>query len=332
MRAEAAAHAAELTGQSALAAEYRALADSPAEPAASAEPANSAEPAEPLLDAVSAYTKAVTLTPSRAGRAHLEALAAAGLDTPRSSRSRSSSPSSRTRHGSPPDSPCSPTPPLRKRRAPRTRPRRRHRVHPRRPGVAPWVEAVAPDALDAEQRAVIDAHATLSTASPYYRTLLHDPAALDHRTHVYNAIMYGRGGLPRAERELATVLVSRGNGCIYCASVHGRKFAQLGRDEDAALRVLREGSDALADDPRRAAIGRFAERLTATPPATDTTDVAALRAAGLDDAELSDLVHSTALFGWANRLMQVLGEARPTAPTSGRTPRGTPAGRRAGVL
>ncbi|MDH6699272.1 peroxidase-related enzyme [Streptomyces sp. MAA16] len=179
---------------------------------------------------------------------------------------------------------------------------------------APWITPVPADGLDEEQRAVVDAHATLSTDSPYYRTLLHAPAALDHRTHVYNALMYGRGGLPRAERELVTLLVSRINGCVYCASVHGRKFAQLGRDPEAARRVLDEGATALAGDPRRAALARFTERQTATPPAATAADVAALRAAGVEGAALLDVVHCVALFGWANRLMQVLGT--PSVPES----------------
>ena len=35
---------------------------------------------------------------------------------------------------------------------------------------------------------------------------------------------------------------------------------------------------------------------------------ASMRAAGLDDAEILDLILSTALFGWANRLMHTLGD------------------------
>ena len=34
----------------------------------------------------------------------------------------------------------------------------------------------------------------------------------------------------------------------------------------------------------------------------------ALRAAGLDEAEILDLILSASLFGWANRLMHVLGD------------------------
>jgi len=36
--------------------------------------------------------------------------------------------------------------------------------------------------------------------------------------------------------------------------------------------------------------------------------MSALRETGLDEAEILDLILSTALFGWANRLMHVLGD------------------------
>jgi AhpD family alkylhydroperoxidase len=44
--------------------------------------------------------------------------------------------------------------------------------------------------------------------------------------------------LPRAERELAATVASKINGCIYCASVHARKAAQLAKDETAVDTLL----------------------------------------------------------------------------------------------
>ena len=38
-------------------------------------------------------------------------------------------------------------------------------------------------------------------------------------------------------------------------------------------------------------------------------DIAALRSVGMDDAEIIDLIHAISIFGWANRLMHVLGHA-----------------------
>ena len=42
-------------------------------------------------------------------------------------------------------------------------------------------------------------------------------------------------------------------------------------------------------------------------------DLAPLRRAGLSDLEILDVTHATAMFAWANRLMQTLGESVPPA-------------------
>jgi uncharacterized peroxidase-related enzyme len=56
--------------------------------------------------------------------------------------------------------------------------------------------------------------------------------------------------------------------------------------------------------------------LSATPITFGPAHVARLRAAGLDDLALSDLIHAAAFFNWANRLMLSLGE--PTAKAAER--------------
>ncbi|WP_051764300.1 peroxidase-related enzyme [Streptomyces sp. NRRL F-5135] len=309
LRIAAAARAAERTGQPRLAARYRALIPGAVAPEAVSGPH--------LTAAVLHFTDSVTVAPADVRPDALRDLTARGLDVPAvvalaqicafvSYEARVVSGLSLLAGGPAVEPTAIPGPAPTAPKAPDG-----DRFTLARLTWRPRVPAVAADALTPGQQAVVDAHATLSTTSPYYRTLLHDPAALDHRTHVYNAIMYGRGGLPRAERELATLLVSRANGCVYCASVHGRKYGQLSRDEAAARRVLRAGGDALAPDARGLAIARFTAAQTHTPPRGGAADVAALRAAGLSDAELTDLVHAVALFGWANRLMLVLGDAHP---------------------
>lgn len=155
---------------------------------------------------------------------------------------------------------------------------------------------------------------TPSKWSPFYLTLLHDPDTLAERTALYNAIMTGEGALSRPERELAALAVSVSNGCRYCASVHGRRLASLTKDTEVGHTLAEHGPSALSD-PRQRAIAEFAARMSATPPRCDAADVARLRDAGLSEAELTDLVSVVAMFAWANRLMQTLGEpdrmARP---------------------
>jgi uncharacterized peroxidase-related enzyme len=145
--------------------------------------------------------------------------------------------------------------------------------------------------------------------SPYVRTLVHDPDSYLARTELFNAIMYAPDGLPRADRELGALAASRINGCPYCSHVHARRHVELTGSSATLAAIHFHQRDALSDRDR--AILDFAEALTATPPAADGSHVRALRAAGLDDAAIVDLVHAIAIFGWANRLMHPLGHATP---------------------
>jgi uncharacterized peroxidase-related enzyme len=172
---------------------------------------------------------------------------------------------------------------------------------------SPWVETVDLATASEEQRTAVQENGSPAGASPYYLTLAHQPEMLRRRSATFNAIMYAPGGLPRAERELAATAVSRVNGCIYCASVHGRRFEQLAKRLDPIPGVFADPDTASAD-AREQAIIDFSVRLTEAPDQTTAADVKALRDAGLKDLEIVDLIHSVAIFAWANRLMLNLGE------------------------
>lgn len=143
--------------------------------------------------------------------------------------------------------------------------------------------------------------------SDYVLVLANDVETLKVRTPLFNAIMYNRGGLGRAEREIGATAASVVNHCIYCAAVHSSRYNQLAKDESVMERIFRDGEAAELDE-RQAAIFRFATRLSKAPSEAEEADVQALRDAGLDDAEILDLILSASLFGWANRLMHVLGD------------------------
>lgn len=173
-----------------------------------------------------------------------------------------------------------------------------------------WRPRVAPVDLAAATPAQLEAlEVTPSNAklSDYALVLAHDAETLKVRSPLFNAIMYDKGGLGRAERELGAIAASVVNHCIYCAAVHARRHAQLENGSELADAIFRDG---MAADltPRARAILDFAFKLSQAPSAATPEDMAALRAAGLDDAEILDLALSTALFGWANRLMHVLGD------------------------
>lgn len=151
--------------------------------------------------------------------------------------------------------------------------------------------------------------------SDYFRLLARDPEILRARTLVDKDIFYNTAeGLPRGDRELAAAAASRVNGCVFCASVHARFAAHFSGRPDDVDTLLDEGVHADLGE-RWNAIAEAATALTRTPLAFGPEEIARLRAAGLDDLEISDVVHGAAFFNWANRLMLSIG--RPVAPPDG---------------
>ncbi len=177
----------------------------------------------------------------------------------------------------------------------------------------PWLEPLpAADLTDRHRDGLVD---PARAKSDYFMLLARDPDILGARTRTDKDIFYNTaGGLPRAERELAAAAASRFNGCIYCASVHARFASTFSKRREDVQRLLNEGIG-VALDPRWDAIVAASVALSRTPPAFGPDHVAALRAAGLSDAEIVDVIAGAAFFNWANRLMLSLGEPaeRPAA-------------------
>ncbi len=170
-----------------------------------------------------------------------------------------------------------------------------------------WLDVVKLDQATPEQIAILEESHPKAKESDYYLFLAHQPEILRQRSAAFNAIMYAPGGMPRAERELSTAVVSRINGCVYCASVHAQRFEQLAKRNDTIKQVFEEPRTAGTTD-REKAIVQFSIELTERPDAVSANSIQNLKDAGLTDAEILDLIHSVAIFAWANRLMLNLGE------------------------
>lgn len=176
--------------------------------------------------------------------------------------------------------------------------------------VPKWRPRVTPVALEdatPAQRDALQVTPSNTKVSDYVLVLAHDVESLKVRSPLFNAIMYDPGGLSRAEREIGALAASMVNHCIYCAAVHAARHAELEKSTALTDALFEKGADAPLG-PRERAIFDFAAKLAQTPPTADAQDVKALREAGLSEAEILDLILSSALFGWANRLMHVLGD------------------------
>jgi alkylhydroperoxidase domain protein len=173
----------------------------------------------------------------------------------------------------------------------------------------PWLEPVPADKMTERQLAsLVDA---ARVKSDYFRLLARDPDVLEARTRTDKDIFYNPdAGLPRAERELAAAATSRLNGCIYCASVHARFAAIYSKRTEDVDRLLSEGTGADLDK-RWNAIVAASVALTETPVPFGPKHIDALRAVGLDDEAIVDVINAASFFNWANRLMLSLGEPTP---------------------
>jgi len=174
-------------------------------------------------------------------------------------------------------------------------------------GWVPWVEPL--DELDLTERHYEGLVQRPRAKNPYFRLLARDPEVLGARTRTDLDIFYNTAdGLGRAERELGAAVASRSNGCVYCASVHSAFATHFSKRGDDVQRLLDDGVAADLGDETWNAVRDAVVALTATPVRFGAEHVVALRAAGLDDVAVLDVVYSGAFFNWANRLMLSLGE------------------------
>ncbi|MER8387836.1 peroxidase-related enzyme [Mesorhizobium sp. M0166] len=171
----------------------------------------------------------------------------------------------------------------------------------------PYIAPVELSEATPEQLEAMKVTPSAKKVSEYVRTLVHDPESYLARTVLFNAIMYVEGGLVRPDRELGALGASIVNGCKFCAVVHARRHSELTKSDEVVTALYLDKPEKLG--PRDAAIYSFARRLSAAPSEATADDIAALRSVGMDDREIIDLIHAISIFGWANRLMHVLGHA-----------------------
>ncbi len=175
---------------------------------------------------------------------------------------------------------------------------------------SPYIEPVDVATATEEQLAAMQVTPSNTKVSPYVRTLAHDPESYVARTKLFNAIMYAKGGLDRAERELGALVASAVNRCVYCASVHARRYVELSNREEVVEEIYVRGLDGSFDEKTKAIVD-FCKTLSQTPSHVTKEQIQKLREHGMSKSEIVDLIHSAAIFGWANRLMHTLGHSVP---------------------
>jgi uncharacterized peroxidase-related enzyme len=157
------------------------------------------------------------------------------------------------------------------------------------------------DAAPAGAQPMLQAVQTKLGMTPnLFRLVANSPAALEGYLSLSGAL--DKSHLSAALRERIALAVAEINGCTYCLSAHtyiAGNLAKLGTDEIAANRNGRS-----TDEKSDAAV-RFAAKVVHARGHVSDADVAEVKAAGFDDAQVIEIVLTVALNTWTNYVNEV---------------------------
>jgi uncharacterized peroxidase-related enzyme len=102
-----------------------------------------------------------------------------------------------------------------------------------------------------------------------------------------------RGGMDRRRFEIATIAAARARRSTYCTAAHSAFLRDVCGDE-TTMEAIAEHPDGTALPEQDRAVYVFAAKLAQDAAAIDSADVDAVRAVGLTDADVADVVFAVA--------------------------------------
>lgn len=115
-----------------------------------------------------------------------------------------------------------------------------------------------------------------------------------------------RSGMDRRRYEIATIAAARRLRSTYCTAAHST-FLRDVCDDDATMRAIAADPTGASLEPTDRAVYEFAAKVASDAAAVEQADVDGLRAAGLSDAEIADVVFAAAARSFFTRVLDGLG-------------------------
>lgn len=161
---------------------------------------------------------------------------------------------------------------------------------------APTIDS-APEA----SRALLEAvKKQLGMVPNMFRLIGSSSASLEGHLNLSAAL--GKGKLPAQTRERVALAVAEANGCSYCLSAHTYIGKNLLKLDDAEMIANRNGT---SSDAKANAAVHFAAKLVKERGHVKASDVAAVKEAGYDDAQIVEIVLHVALNTFTNYINEV---------------------------
>ena len=115
-----------------------------------------------------------------------------------------------------------------------------------------------------------------------------------------------RDGMNRRRFEIATIAAARALRSTYCTAAHSKFLRDVCGDEATMLSIAAEPSGA-GLSPQDRAVYEFAAKVAADAASIEHADVDRLRAVGLTDGDIADVVFAAAARSFFTRVLDGLG-------------------------
>jgi uncharacterized peroxidase-related enzyme len=153
------------------------------------------------------------------------------------------------------------------------------------------LKAISPDEATGKTKELFNAiQGKLGLVPNMMRTMGNSPALLEGYLNLSGALSHGKLGAKTGE--LLALAISQKNNCDYCLSAHtfiGEKLVHIDAN------TLQNARNANAADAKTDAILKFANVLVNKQGLVSDTDVDTIKAAGLTDGEIGEIVGYVAL-------------------------------------
>jgi len=138
-----------------------------------------------------------------------------------------------------------------------------------------------------------------------FLTLAHRPDEFRAFFAYHDALMLGKSGLSKAEKEMIVVATSGVNHCPYCVIAHGAILRIYAKNPQIADQVATHHPRADLT-PRQKAMLDFACKLARAPEAMTDHDHEVLKGHGFSAEDIWDIGGITAFFALSNRMAHLI--------------------------
>jgi uncharacterized peroxidase-related enzyme len=139
---------------------------------------------------------------------------------------------------------------------------------------------------------------------PNYAAAFSPRPAVAQAWNTLNATI--RDGMDRRQFEIATIAAARALHSTYCTAAHSKFLRDVCADEATMLSIATEPSGAGLSAQDRA-VYDFAAKVASDAASIEQADVDQLRAVGLTDADIADVVFAAAARSFFTRVLDGLG-------------------------